>query len=151
MSDFLRVTKDNPKRDRGFISIDAICAAFENQEAGHTDIMTMDGYWYEVLDDIDKLYSIVESRRNESVNFRTMQERKKKRMMVPTVREKVFPERHEDVVSRNRKSFCKKGFKFRNVDNFKSEVEFCDLPSGDGKGHYDMNPKVEKPPIGEGL
>lgn len=51
----VQVTKDNENRDRGFIAVDAICAAFENREQGNTQIMTMDGYWYDVLDDIEKV------------------------------------------------------------------------------------------------
>lgn len=55
----VQVTKANSNRDRGFIAVDAICSAFENRESGKTDIMTMDGYWYEVLDDIEKLRDAV--------------------------------------------------------------------------------------------
>ena len=55
----VQVTKDNSNRDRGFIAVDAICSAFENRENGNVQIMTMDGYWYDVLDDIEKIRNAV--------------------------------------------------------------------------------------------
>ena len=55
----VQVTKDNSSRDRGFIAVDAICSAFENRENGNVQIMTMDGYWYDVLDDIEKIRNAV--------------------------------------------------------------------------------------------
>ena len=55
----VQVTKDNANRDRGFIAVDAICSAFENRENGNVQIMTMDGYWYDVLDDIEKIRNAV--------------------------------------------------------------------------------------------
>ena len=61
MQNFVRVTKDNTKRDRGFIAIDAICSVFESQEDHNTQIMTMDGMWYDVVDDIEQLYSVCEN------------------------------------------------------------------------------------------
>ena len=39
--------------------MDAICSAFENREQGNVQIMTMDGYWYDVLDDIEKIRNAV--------------------------------------------------------------------------------------------
>lgn len=56
---FVRVTKSNKAKDRGFIAIDAICSVFENQETHSTSIMTMDGFWYDVVDDVEKLYAVI--------------------------------------------------------------------------------------------
>ena len=52
---FIKVTKANKTKDRGIIAVDAICAAFEDKDAGTTSIMTMDGFWYEVENDIEQV------------------------------------------------------------------------------------------------
>ena len=67
MNNFVRVTKDNKTRDRGFIAIDAICAVFENQEDNNTQIMTMDGMWYDVVDGVERLYEACENANVEIV------------------------------------------------------------------------------------
>ena len=59
MPRFVKVTKSNKDRDRGFIAVDAICSVFENRAAKTVSIMTMDGFWYDVEDDIEKLYGLV--------------------------------------------------------------------------------------------
>ena len=56
---FVRATKSNKERDRGFIAVDAICAAFENQSRGIVEVMTMDGFVYDVLDTIEVLWDKV--------------------------------------------------------------------------------------------
>lgn len=56
---FVRATKSNKERDRGFIAVDAICAAFENQSRGIVEVMTMDGFVYDVLDSIEVLWDKV--------------------------------------------------------------------------------------------
>lgn len=55
----LRLTKANRNRDRLLIATDAICAVEECTEQKHTRVMTMDGFWYEVVDGIEKIESIL--------------------------------------------------------------------------------------------
>lgn len=85
-SKFLRVTKDNKARDRGLIAIDAICAIFEDAEKKHVSIMTMDGFWYEVLDSLDKIYEAIDAaeggRQSQPANKKVRQMRQK-RIMAP--------------------------------------------------------------------
>ena len=81
---FLRVTKDNKARDRGLIAIDAICAIFEDAENKHVSIMTMDGFWYEVLDSLDKIYEAIDAAEEvqKIAKHKAMQMRQK-RIMAP--------------------------------------------------------------------
>ena len=92
MQNFIRVTKDNPKRDRGFIAVDAICSVFENQEEQNTQIMTMDGMWYDVVDGIEHLYSVCENYNAEVVEKNTKSGFiRKRRMQVASLSEKSSP------------------------------------------------------------
>ena len=65
---FIKVRKDNQARDRGFIAVDAICSVFENKENHNVSIMTMDGFWYDVDDDVDELYDL-EADPGEKINL----------------------------------------------------------------------------------
>lgn len=56
---FVRVTKSNKERDRGFIAVDAICAAFENQSRGIVEVMTMDGFVYDIVESIEEFWDKV--------------------------------------------------------------------------------------------
>lgn len=51
----IRLTKANKRRDRLLVASDAICAVEECSEQRNTRVMTMDGFWYEVIDDIAKV------------------------------------------------------------------------------------------------
>lgn len=87
---FIKVTKNDKKRNRGIIAVDAICSAFEDQEKKCTTIMTMDGFWYEVVDDIEKvLDNVVDVEVNDSVVPQGAKEFcKKHRMQSPALSEK---------------------------------------------------------------
>lgn len=55
----LRLTKANRNRDRLLVATDAICAVEECSEQKSTRVMTMDGFWYEVVDGIEKIESVL--------------------------------------------------------------------------------------------
>lgn len=150
---FLRVTKDNATRDRGLIAIDAICSIFENQEAKNVSIMTMDGFWYDVVDDLGSLYEKIVGdgcAKEVAVKEAKKDYFRKKRMMTPSTANERAQQNHEDFVTtihNERKEECEddvfrpavrtqKKTK-RNLPNNISRS----LPSGEGEGHYDMSPK----------
>lgn len=55
----IRLTKANKSRDRLLIASDAICAVEECSDQKNTRVMTMDGFWYEVVDGIEKIEKLV--------------------------------------------------------------------------------------------
>lgn len=133
MAKFIRVTKDNRTKDRGFIAVDAICAAFENQENRNTEIMTIDGFWYEVVDGIEKVYSDVIGDAEKPVKEENKSVKVMKRIMSPAVSEDNLRKNHEATREEKRSSFVypKKGYGFKRtikgksvrVDNFSSGEE----------------------------
>lgn len=168
---FIRVHKDNKTKDRGFIAVDAICSVFENKENHNVSIMTMDGFWYDVDEDVDKLYDLITGKEKEQgqVPILPQPQYSKKdyfrhKKMMPAMSENDRPNRnHEDLLKDkgNReirqqrdedldvfrpvihKSNCRKSYASKHIKH--------DLPTGVGGGHYDLNPRVETPPQGEGL
>ena len=133
MAKFIRVTKDNRTKDRGIIAVDAICAAFENQDNHNTEIMTIDGFWYEVVDGIEKVYSDVIGEASSSGKEDEPEGRRTKRIMSPAVSEDNMRKNHEATREEKRSSFVypKKGYGFKRtikgksvrVDNFSSGEE----------------------------
>lgn len=87
---FIKVTKDNAGKDRGFIAIDAICSAFENSKDGNVSIMTMDGFWYDVVDDIEKIWRMVSGEETRPI---PKNEYFKKKKMIPAGSE-TTPRKH---------------------------------------------------------
>lgn len=158
---FLRVTKDNPQRDRGLIAIDAICSIVENRGSKNVSIMTMDGFWYDVVDDLDsickKIFGDGNTKEMPKEGFKKEQFRKRK-MMTPSVAEEKVPQNHEEFVKTitprqedeqpndifiaalKKHGRAKKGSLSSHISSY--------LPSGEGKGHYDLNPP---PPSGDAL
>lgn len=55
----IRLTKANKSRDRLLIATDAICAVEECADQKNTRVMTMDGFWYEVVDGIEKIEKVL--------------------------------------------------------------------------------------------
>ena len=124
MSRFIRVTKDNRNKDRGLIAVDAICAVFENQDSHNTEIMTMDGFWYEVVDDVEKVYDdligIDNSKDTEKFvsNHNGMEDKTKdkiqyakhRRFTPPAVSEDQSPKRHEEARVLKRRNFSYRCF-----------------------------------------
>ena len=149
--EFIKVTKANHKRDRGIIAVDAICSVFENQEDKTTTIMTMDGYWYEVLDDIEKLWANIENSKIEVATEETFVERKgeycrKHRMPAPAVSEKggdidrekekptTSPIIKEERTREEQKKFTRKPYVRGRKPKKRSGVK--DLSSGDDKEYH---------------
>lgn len=152
MPRFIRVTKDNHMKDRGFIAVDAICAVFENKNNHNTEIMTMDGFWYEVVDGIDKVYSdvtgdcdnpktVADEKRlthatmdanNDKFSFS-----KQRRFSSPAVSEYAEQKSHEEArcTKRSGDAYQKKAFvgKRNSRDVISRDMNF---PSGEGEGHH---------------
>lgn len=158
---FISVTKDNPSHDRGFIAVDAICSAFENRERNNVSIMTMDGFWYDVVDDYEQLYSQVKSiAQNGCIDVADKKSYyRQKKLMPPKTATEIAQRSHEafmnkeqrpnevgmgdDVFKRTRKHWTKKPHKGFNVAK--------NLPTGVGEGHHRFDSEVGKPPLGDGL
>ena len=151
---FIRVTKDNIKRDRGLIAVDAICSIFENQQSHNVSIMTIDGFWYDVIDDLDSLHAKISE--NVSTKERSRQETPKgcfrnKKMMIPSPSNERHQQSHEDFKALKEQT-PKRNLLEKSVDIFKSfpqrkkhlkkhNTTKTNLPSGESKGCYDTNPK----------
>ena len=152
MPKFIRVTKDNRNKDRGFIAVDAICAVFENQDAHNTEIMTMDGFWYEVVDGIEKVYEDVIGNGSKPLgdteakqvqeespdpNKGKMQFAKRKRFMSPAVSEDAVQKSHEEEREFKRGSYVypKKGYGQKKYARTRIS-HTGDFPSGEGEGQH---------------
>ena len=158
MPRFIRVTKDNRNKDRGFIAVDAICAVFENQDSHNTEIMTMDGFWYEVVDVMEKVYEDVtgvnksnniedgKSFKKEDVieNTGKFQFAKNRRFVTPAVSEDSNPKSHEvtRAFKRRNYSYPKKGYSQKKYGCAK-DSRTRDFPSGEGKGQNGFRTKAE--------
>ena len=159
-SRFIRVRKANRSQDRGIIAVDAICAAFENQEAHKTEVMTIDGFWYEVVDSIEEVYAkLVQceydvallpktDKENEVVtmpsNSHTKTEKTKRRKITTAaVAEDKTPKNHEcERMTRSEEyAYPKKGYGQKRGDKVASGKK--DLPSSEGEGHHESNPRSE--------
>lgn len=146
---FLRVTKDNAKSDRGLIAIDAICSIFENQESKNVSIMTMDGFWYDVVDSLDSLYEKMVGDGHTKDDSRKDYFRWKK-MMTPSTANERAQQNHEgfvETIQSERKDDGENDV-FRPVlrkpkKTKRNQPDYIsrNLPSGEGEGHYDLNPK----------
>lgn len=51
---FIRLTKANKDKDRLLVAIDSICSVEESVADKCTNVYTIDGFWYSVLDPIEK-------------------------------------------------------------------------------------------------
>ena len=168
MPRFIRVTKDNRNKDRGFIAVDAICAVFENQDSHNTEIMTMDGFWYEVVDGVEKVYADVigvdkpkegEEKENpppevEGEKPDKFQFAKHRRFVAPTISEDATPKSHEETRCFKRQNFAypKKGYgQKKYVNGRASRTSY--FPSGEGEGQHGLRLTAEDitPPDTEGL
>ena len=157
MGELIRITKDNPNRDRGLIAVDAICSVVENQEAKNVSIMTMDGFWYDVVDPIEKFEEILVDTGKDK--FESQDKKKKdyfrqKRMMTPATANERAPQNHEEFVTtikgerdsnlpeqRDRFSSPSKRQKYGKRTSQRNDDVAKNLPSSEGKGHYDIPPK----------
>ena len=143
MCKFIRVTKDNRNKDRGFIAVDAICAAFENQENRNTEIMTIDGFWYEVVDGIEKVYSDVIGDAAKPVKEENKSVKGMKRIMSPAVSDDNMQKNHETSRAEKRFSYVypKKGYGVkRTIKKTNSESNFS---SGEEKEQNRLRTKAE--------
>lgn len=155
---FIRVTKDNRSRDRGIIAVDAICAAFENQESNKTEIMTLDGFWYEVVDSIEDVYAKLRDCEldfavlpldDKNINVVTIKPYSPSKTESIKLRKVVSPAAAEDNRQKdheyereNRRGeyvYPKKGYGYKRRITRNKKVS----PSGEGDGHYILNPKSE--------
>ena len=168
MPRFIRVTKDNRNKDRGFIAVDAICAVFENQDSNNTEIMTMDGFWYEVVDGVEKVYADVtgvdkpkegEEKENPTPELEgekpdKFQFAKHRRFVAPAVSEDATPKSHEEsrVFKRRNFSYPKKGYGQKKYGNGRVS-RTRDFPSGEGEGQNGSRLRAVDftPPDTEGL
>ena len=154
MPRFVKVKKSNRNRDRGFIAVDMICAAFENKDAGHTEIMTLDGFWYEVTDGIDELYKGVMGEKEDkskeanpsehSANPQALIVPSKpcpnvvkpfihRKLISPANDDRAFPLDHECVREQKMKrGYVQKRYFKKPVSTSSKPTE--SLPSGDGRG-----------------
>ena len=158
MPRFIRVTKDNHMKDRGFIAVDAICAVFENQNNHNTEIMTMDGFWYEVVDGIDKVYADVTGDGGkprtvagaERIPKATMDAptdklsfAKKRRFSYPAVSEDSAPKSHEETRWSKRSGYAypKTGY---GVNRHRRDMNShqTNFPSGEGEGQNGSRTKA---------
>lgn len=139
---FIRVTKDNASHDRGFIAVDAICSAFENKETKNVSIMTMDGFWYDVVDDIEKLWTLVSGRslnngRSDAPKSKQDYLRRKRMLASPCVEK--LPKREDasptlkdgvEIIGRPPTSKYAKEKKMQFIN---------DLPTGVGEGQHEID------------
>ena len=152
MPGFIRVTKDNRMKDRGFIAVDAICAVFENQNNHNTEIMTMDGFWYEVVDGVEKVFADVtgngdkpkeiadanplpkESAEQPKDKFSYS---KKRRFSSPAVSEEAEQRSQEETRESKRSGYAypKNGYGVNRHGRGRSS-RHRDFPSGEGEGHH---------------
>lgn len=144
---FIKVTKDNQHRDRGFIAVDAICSVFENHESHNVSIMTMDGFWYDVIDDIEKIYSLVgKSQPTESEENRIPQKKdyfRCKKMLPASVEGDKPKQNHEDLFGKNSCGKEKRQvFKTRKGKNQKCESPIYLSASAD-EGHLGSDSAME--------
>lgn len=151
MPRFIRVTKDNRNKDRGFIAVDAICAVFENQDSHNTEIMTMDGFWYEVVDGVEKVYADViggdkpkEGEKEEKLTSEVEGGKpdkfhfaKNRRFVAPAVSEDATPKSHEESRGFKRRDFSypKQGYGQKKYGNGRIS-RAKNFPSGEGEGQH---------------
>ena len=155
MGEFIRITKDNPNRDRGLIAVDAICSVVENQEAKNVSIMTMDGFWYDVLDSLEDLYgSLMDNspgqKREETANAKKDYYRTKK-MMSPSAGTDRTPAKHDSIVmpikreAKDTDDVFSPSFRKKKRDFAVSR----NLPSSEGEGRCNLTPEQpHSPPAG---
>lgn len=161
---FIKVRKDNKTRDRGFIAVDAICSVFENKDSQNVSIMTMDGFWYDVDDDVDTLYALISgddakiSCKSQGLLANPKKEYfRRKKMMQPAVANEKPVVNHE-VIRRNidesrqtKEVGCEDIFKpvmrkGKSVKPYSPKIRInSDLSAGADEGQY------EPKPIGGGL
>lgn len=105
---FISVRKAGQSSSRGLIAVDAICAVFENPQKRCTEIMTMDGFWYEVQETISDIHSQIRDKKcggilppSNSSNTPTraknpkMEFSRRKRYTPPSVDEKMSSPKEE--------------------------------------------------------
>lgn len=151
---FIRVRKDNKTRDRGFIAVDAICSVFENKETHNVSIMTMDGFWYDVVDDIEELYTIVtdnsltNSSGRKSNNPARKDFYKHRKMLPPVTGEEKPPQKHgPSKIGVEIQDGCDI-FKFSKGKRDSNRSK--NLSAGADEGHRDANSKTVQP-LAEGV
>ena len=165
---FIRLRKKNRNHDRGIIAVDAICAAFENQEEHKTEIATLDGFWYDVEDSIEEIYNkllaceveVVEAPNGNPVNAARETKKseivKRKKIASPAINDSAFPRSRDDEVVKN-KVTSKVRWYSRPPRPKKSKmlpaIPFPqeDLPSSEGEGRHDPTPRSEHIPPQIGL
>ena len=167
---FIKVIKDNRSQDRGFIAIDAICSVFENKEEQNVSIMTMDGFWYDVSDNVEELFAALEGaetpKKEQTSSNGKVEYYRRKKMLAPDAAHQKAPQKHEfekpftesrvnneaeDIFKGHYKKTFGKKPKAITANNGNLNDISKDLPTGVGEGHYDLNPKVVPPPVGKGL
>lgn len=152
MPRFIRVTKDNRMKDRGFIAVDAICAVFENQNNHNTEIMTMDGFWYEVVDGVEKVFADVTGngdKPKESADANPLPKEseeqardkilsaKQRRFSSPAVSEEAEQRSQEEIRESKRSGYAypKNGYGVNRHGRGRL-YSHRNFPSGEGEGHH---------------
>ena len=146
MPRFIRVTKDNRNKDRGFIVVDAICAVFERQDAHNTEIMTIDGFWYEVVDGIEKVYADVYGgciKQNDVNLTDKIAFAKRMRFKSPAASESSVQIGHEEARETKKSCFSypKNGYSTKRRSKVR-DTRACDFPSGEGEGQHGSRTKA---------
>lgn len=145
MPRFVKVTKDNRNKDRGFIAVEAICAAFENKDNHNTEIMTIDGFWYEVVDGIEKVLcdAVGTECGVADGSAKTRESAQMKRIASPAVSDSARQRNHEETRLEKSSSFTypKKGYGYKR--RYKDVPKESGLPSGDGEGRIVFRTKAE--------
>lgn len=165
---FIRVTKDNHNHDRGIIAIDAICSVFENKDSHNVTIMTMDGFWYDVKDDYEKIDDLIMSTDSGESRLRRDFYRSRK-MLPPKTAEEKTPCNHNAISIYDKPS---SDLPNEDIDVFKKpkvltyssrprprflkrhkNLSSKNMSSGEDKGHYDSSlaSPIEKAESLEGL
>ena len=154
MSKYIRVTKANRERDRGIIAKDAVCAAFENKNNRATSILTMDGFWYDVVETIEYVAEQLEQDKdidNAPVASKKDYYRAHKTMSPFAGEEKIEGnDRHEsDVVMEEEKLPIKpivikgKGYGKPYKKSRRRLSRGKNFSSGDGERHHEVTPQGE--------
>lgn len=152
---FIKVKKANRYHDRGFIAVDAICSVFEDKERHVVSIMTMDGFWYEVEDDVEALFALITGQHvqsSESQESGKKEYYRRRKMLPPMVASEKAQVNH-DMVCMDRSGnseiedldIFRPKLRTEKKRNFAISKPKNNLSAGADEGQY------EPKPIGEGL
>ena len=152
---FIKVKKANRSHDRGFIAVDAICSVFEDKERNVVSIMTMDGFWYDVEDDVEELFALITGQNVQSSESHASGKKeyyRRRKMLPPVVANEKAQVNHDMVCSDRRGNseiedldIFRPKSRTEKKRNFAVSKPKKNLSAGADEGQY------EPKPIGDGL